>query len=593
MTHKSEDPAIYCMKRVERMKIRIVLQFPNFGKEAEVWAVSERHVDFFNDPEAAARCTVAFAAVELKNYLSQCLIDADIAIREAEPEDEYTIRLFAKDLRIRGESYALIPEGNTLTIEGEGRVGVLYGAYELLKMQGIFWHEPGVVGTYIPEPKETLTLPEDTLRFSTPSRMGRGFSLDGQLNESEELALWMAHNRLNVYASRPNTHAIMHKLGFVLREGGHIFETILDPDRAMGSGKTIWEAHPEWYGTSETLEKTKENALKTQFCVSDPALLDYLSEELLSHIMDEWRDADEISVWGFDTWGGVCRCEKCRKLGNGTDQTLRMASHFREYLNRARKEKRLDRDVKMVLCAYEGTGTLLPPEKPVPQNLIDAGDYWLYATIVRCYAHPFGDPNCSYNREYAEILRQWGRLEKTLPMVVLEYYNVSKFEDLPLLFSRSMEADFPFYVKNGISGFNYMHIPMVNWGVRALTQVLFAELSWDPERPVEPLIEEYFEKRYGPYREEMKEIYRELEKAAEHITSWRAWKDKSLLSRLMEWDGGIPRKPLEVDDHFGTPENFETMGEASLALVQDALKRMETVVRFPPRHALRRGYRRA
>jgi hypothetical protein len=560
------------------MKISIILQFPDSERQAYIRAFSERQIDFFNEPEKAARCTISFAAVELKEHLSQCLENAEIAIRDAISDDVFVIRLFAKDLTIRGENYALIPEDNGLRIEGDGRVGVLYGVYELLKMQGFFWHEPGTVGTFVPERRKNLVLPKKAVSYSTNSVVCRGFCLDGQLNESEELALWMARNRLNSYACRPNTHAFMHKLGFILRDGGHIFESILHPDHVLPSGRTIWQEHPEWYGTPEKGEKSKERAQGTQFCVSQPDLLEYLSETLLRHIMDEWRYADEISVWGFDTWGSICHCEKCRELGNGTDQTLHMASYFRTYLNKAKKEGRLNRDIKMVLCAYEGTSTLLSPTKPVPQNLIDAGDYWLYATIVRCYAHAFDDEACSYNKNYAQVLKDWNKLDRRMPIAILEYYNVSKFEDLPLLFS-CMQRDFRFFEQNGIAGFNYMHIPMVNWGVRALTQLLFAELSYHPTADTTSLIDSYFEKRYGPYKDRMRQIYAKIDGATAHITSWRAWKTRSILYTLQEWNGAIPDKPLKTDEHFGTPEQFESIGEETIAALSCARTLLEEVIR--------------
>ena len=113
------------------------------------------------------------------------------------------------------------------------------------------------------------------------------------------------------------------------------------------------------------------------------------------------------------------------------NQMLHMASHFRSFLDRARAAGRLDHDVKMALIAYEGTSTLAPPERPIPQNLLDAGDYLIYAPIVRCYAHGFDDPGCSYNRAYASALSGWNQIRPHLPVMVLEYYNVSKFEDLP------------------------------------------------------------------------------------------------------------------------------------------------------------------
>lgn len=561
------------------MRIAILLPFPDAAAQAGIWAYSEREIHFGSQPELAARCTMAYAAVELKTYLEQTLLNSQVRIAEQAAEGDFVIRLRAKRYEGRGEHYALIPEDTGIAIEGEGRVGVLYGAYELLKLQGWRWYEPGAMGEYAPEPRQELLLPQEPKTYTTPSWVGRGWSLDGHLNESEELAVWMARNRINIYFARPHTCHLMHKLGVILREGGHIFEEMLNPDRLLPDGRTLWEAHEDWFGLPSSGKRSKELAHKTQFCVSQPDCLEYLAEDLLKHIMDEWHEADAINVWGFDTWGDVCTCEKCKALGNGTDQNLHMASYFRDYLNKARKDGRLDRDVQMVLSIYEGSSNLMPPENPVPQNLLDAGDHGIYATIVRCYAHDFDDPNCSYNREYYEVLQAWNQLDKKLPMTVHEYYNVSKFEDLPLLFTNSMKRDVPCFFQNGADGLTYMHIPMVNWGVRTLTQVVFAELAWDPGADVDAIVEEYFDRRYGAYAPQMKEVYAKIEEASAYITSWRAWKDRSLLSKLQEWDGRTPECSLQVDDHFGTPERFEEMGVRTEQLMLEALEGLEQVIR--------------
>ena len=77
-----------------------------------------------------------------------------------------------------------------------------------------------------------------------------------------------------------------------MRDGGHIFEAILAPDRPPPSGRTLWDAHPEWYGTPAHGPKSRQTALQTQFCVSQPELIPYLCEELLRHIMGPWHEAD-------------------------------------------------------------------------------------------------------------------------------------------------------------------------------------------------------------------------------------------------------------------------------------------------------------
>lgn len=561
------------------MIVNIVLSFKGADDSTYSFAVSENEIDFFSSPFEGARCTLSFAATELKKYLSKFLKNSEVKISEKKLDGAVNIVLDVKSYEKCGDNYTISPTEDGVLIIGDGRSGALYGAYELLKMQGFFWIEPGDRGEYCPPMTDELILPQKTQRYATTSPVGRGFSIDGRLNESEELFLWMARNRLNVFFNFPNTARLGKKLGIILRDGGHIFEPIMNPDRITSSGKTLFEEHEDWYGLPEDGVRKKETALKTQFCVSRPELLDYLSEELLRNIEGRWREAEEINVWGFDTWGGICTCEDCKRLGNATDQNLYMASHFRDFLNKARAEGRLSRDVRMVLCSYEGSATIAPPTREVPKNLIKAGDHILFAPIVRCYEHSFGDRDCSYNAPYDEHLEGWSKLENSLPLSILEYYNVSKFEDLPLLFLETMKKDFTHYTKNrGAKGFSYMHIPMVNWGVRALTHLLYAELSWDYKCDTNKITEKYLLCRYGRYAQRMKKVYKKISEAAGSVSSWRAWKRRSLLSKLNLWDGNIPTEPLMVDDHFASPEGFETKGKRTVELYKTALSEVEKII---------------
>lgn len=559
------------------MTINIATGFAGADKETFVWAYSENEVNF-ESPLDATRCTVSFAATELATYLKKILISPHITFSEKADREAFNIILTAKSYDVKGEGYSLVPGDNSLTLLGDGRVGVLYASYELLKLQGCRWVEPGAVGEYLPTVKDSLILPEKEIRFDTTFPIGRGFSIDGRLNENEDLFLWMARNRLNVYFSFPNSCRLMKKLGFILRDGGHIFEKILDPNKVMPSGLTMFEEHEDWYGLPDDKVRTREKAIRTQFCVSKPQLLKFLGDELLKNINDKWLEAEEINVWGFDTWGGICTCHECKALGNATDQTLFMASYFRDHLNVAREDGRLKRDIKMVLCAYEGSATIHAPKNPVPKNLIEAGDHVLFAPIVRCYEHCFEDRECSYNNFYDEALKSWKENANELPLSFLEYYNVSKFEDLPLLFTKTMKKDFLHFREMGARGICYMHIPMVNWGVRALTQVLYAELCWDANADTDKIIEEYFLCRYGKYASAMKKVYEDVSEASESVTSYRAWKRKSLLSKLCSWNGEIPTQPLEVDDHFSTPREFEIKSDAVLKKWKRALRGVEKTI---------------
>lgn len=554
------------------MKIDIILQFDGADKYTGNWAREEKYIDFHKESEKAARCTIAYAAEELKVYLAKTLTRSHIRFASEASADRMAIYLVADDLVTNEDTYRLVPGENSLLINGAGRIGVLYGVYELLKLQGWRWYEPGEKGEIAPEPKDELLLPDKELTYKTETNTARGFYIEGLVKESEELLVWMARNRMNQGVYRVRTEALSRKLGIEGEAGGHIFEDILNPERVLSSGRTVWEEHPEWYGVPLGGEKVRENALKTQFCVSQDSLIDFLGEELLWHIMTEWKGAERINIWGFDTWGSVCNCDKCKALGNGTDQNLYFMSKVREYMDQAREDGRLDHDIKLIMCVYEGTSSMDPPEKPIPRNMVDAGDYMVFCPIVRCYAHDFDEDNCSYNKYYKDCFLGWAAQNPKLSIVIMEYFNVTKFEDLPLLFTQRLKKDIPFYAKNGADGFSYMHLPVVNWAMRTLTQILFAELIWDPDMDVDRYVEEYYQKRYGMHGDLMKRVYQLTEEAGRYIMSWRAWKEKSVLSKLMEWNGEIPEKPLEVDDHLETPDKCEQMGADSEAKLTEALK---------------------
>jgi len=559
--------------------IDILLPFPGAELQTGNWAKEERHIDFRREKERAARCTISYAAVELKTYLEKTLQEADVRFAEKCSEGRFAICLAVEDYASKDDSYQLIPKNGQLLIKGAGRAGVLYGVYEFLKMQGWRWYEPGENRETAPIIRESLLLPDKVQSYATKNQTFRGFFQEGLLKESEELLIWMARNRLNVCGYRKNSASLSNKLCIEGEAGGHIFEDILYADRVLPDGKTMWEAHMDWYGTPRDGEKIKEKVLGRQFCVTNTELTEFLGEEILTYIMNDWYGAERINVWGFDTWGGVCHCENCKKIGNGTDQNVYFLSRIRAYLDQARAEGRLDHDVKLVMCVYEGTCNIKPPTARIPQNMIDAGDYLMFAPIVRCYAHDFSDETCSYNQFYQEHFLNWMEKKGNISFGILEYFNVSKFEDLPLVFINRLKNDVKFYSDHGASGFTYMHLPMTAWAMRTLTQVLYAELMWNPDFDVERFLAEYFVNRYGEHGTEMRKAYELQEDAWKYITSWRNWKDRSLLTQLQRWSGEVPAVPLSVDDHFETPEGFEKCGEESIDKLSEALTIVKNALR--------------
>ena len=567
------------------MKITILLPYEGAEQQAAIWAEEEAGIDFRADPLRAARCTLSFAAMELKRYLARTLPAAEISISAARPADGQFLQLTVADPAGQGERFRLEPQGEGVVIAGDGRTGALYGAYELLRLQGWRWYAPGKAGEVAPPAADALRLPETPREYGPSMDLGRGFDFEGVSKESAELLLWMARNRLNLSGYRPATGPLGHKLGMSPKVGGHIFHEILDPDRVLPSGKTLWEEHPDWYGLPAGRPRSRESALSTQFCTSQPDLREFLAEALLGQLMGEWREAERVDIWGFDTWGSTCACPDCVALGNSADQALFFLASLRDSVDRARAAGRLDHDVRLVACAYEGTATLRGPERPIPANLLAAGDYVVFYPINRCYSHDFTLDSCGENAPYHAALASWCNASPALPVMVGEYYNVSKFEDLPLLFTQRIRDDLPAYHALGVRGMTYMHVPLVNWAMRTLTQSLYAQMAWDTHTDVEQFVLEYFVDWYGPHAAEMREVYSLIEEAWRACADWRAWARQSVLSRLQAWDGARPAAPLAMENHFGTPAGAVESGRRSVALLQ----RAETMLNVARARAERAG----
>jgi hypothetical protein len=557
------------------MQIQILLPFDGAETHTWLWAHEEAEIDFRHDPLRAARCSSAFAATELCHYLRRTLEDVQIRFGQHRTGDGLciTLKLLLGDGAADG--FSLTPVQDGLEISAHSRAGLLYGAYELLRMQGWRWIAPGKAGEVAPAPAEAMILPDQAHTYAPSFNLGRGFDFEYASMDSAELLLWMAHNRLNVCGLRPSSVALARKLGMHPKIGGHIFEAILDPERPMPSGKTLWEEHPQWYGLPANGLRWKEAALATQFCVSQPELIDYLGAELLRRLNGPWYAADIIDLWGFDTWGQTCACADCRALGNGADQMLFFLTQLRGQVNQARREGILDHDVRLMACAYEGTATLAGPTQPVPQALLDAGDGVTFYPINRCYAHDLADPLCRTNATYQSALQSWLRRTPHLPLVSAEYFNVSKDEDLPLLFSARISNDLPHYHALGARGLTYMHLPMVNWAMRTLTQVLYAQLAWDAHTNVAAYMDEYFNAWYGACAAQMRQAYALIEQAWLTIADWRAWEAHSILSQLLAWDGKPSSAPLKPTAHFDTPSAAIISGRRSLGLLRQALALIE------------------
>ena len=518
------------------MKVNVKIPYENASRSYKVWAHEEAEIDFDKDVFSAERCTLSYAAEELVSHLEKAGLEASVSDGKA----DFTVELKCEGKE--GEEFSIIPSEKGVTLIGVSRKASLYAVYELLEANGFRWYSPG--NEFIPT-LESLKLPEKT-HFSYDMQGGRGYHFEGLLKESYSIITWMARNRMSLSAPYAHSVPLLRKLGFTLKIGGHIFGDIINPKKYTENGELYLDAHRDFYGKRDE-EITVDNALTVQFCVSCDELLDFLSEAIVKKCQNEWKNADVLELAGFDTWGKSCACESCRKLGNGSDITLYFLSHVRDVLNAAHKNGKIKRNPRLTFDIYEGCDTMAAPENPVPENLIKAGDYGMFCPILRCYEHNIFEP-CERNSFYRECFEAW--CKTGFKVAINEYYNVSKLEDLPVLFTERMKNDVPYYVNCGAMEMGYMHFSVGELGIRRLNDFILYNLSRDRSCDVDALKEKYFRDLYEKYAERVSKIYEKCEMATAPCQSLRGW-FTSILDPLMTWDGKKPEKEFMRESHLG------------------------------------------
>ena len=518
------------------MRINVKIPYENASRGYKVWAHEEKEIDFDTDAYRAERCTLSYAAEELVNWLTDAGLDVSVS-----ENDEDAFEIFILSDGGEGEEFTVTGDKKSITLRGVSRKAALYAVYELLEANGFRWYSPD--DEFVPT-LEKITLPEKT-SFSYDMQYGRGYHFEGLLKESFKIAAWMARNRMSLSAPYEYSVPLLRKLGATLKKGGHILGGIIDPKKRTENGELYVDAHRDWYGKREE-EITVENALDVQFCVSSD-VLGVISEAVIEKCQGEWKNADVLELAGFDTWGKSCACKSCQALGNGSDTTLHFLSHVRGALNKAHKEGIIKRNPKLTFDIYEGTDTMPAPINPVPENLIEFGDYGMFCPILRCYEHNIFEP-CARNSFYRECFEAW--CKTGFKIAINEYYNVSKLEDLPLLFTERMKRDVPYYIEKGAVEMGYMHFSVTELGVRRLNDFILYNLSRDRYADVDALKAKYFSDLYEKYAERVSNLYEKIEKAGAPCQSLRSW-FTSVLDPLMTWDGMRPSAPFMTESHLG------------------------------------------
>jgi hypothetical protein len=581
---------LFCKSTLNTVaQVTIVVNKGSFGSVGEA-AISEEKVNWWDANLTDDRaCTECFAATELSSFLKLCTSLTANDIQYSSPGkmpakgDVFLLgsrtsnplissKILPESSELKTDQslhiYAYRENNRTITIiEGKDRVGTLYGVYAYLEQLGFSFYGLGEQGTVYPG--KLTQLPQKMDIIQNPSYLTRGFIGLGDRGD-KDIYYWMSRNRMNYGDETGKDTPFRKKLGMVLARGGHEVQGLFIPpgkeypynhpkfqgDKSKpkdpyavsneyagdtnGDGKlSYFEAHPEWYGLHNGKRSDKADVSPgDNYCTSNKDATKELAKNLVQSLIDgDWKNVDIVDFWMLDN-GKWCECENCKKQGIFSDRLMDIAYTVQKEIQKAQQEKRLNRNVLLSTLAYHET--MPAPERPLPKDFDYDHFSVTFSPIERCYVHTMVDPACTeINKSILENYQGWtmgsGRNYKGSIMIG-EYYNVSSFKSLPIVFPHIMAADIPWYYRTGAKHFNYMHTPTHVWGTWTLNNYLMARLLWNVETDADSLLNSFFNKYYGDVSNISRNYYQHLEKAYSNLKPFKhyaGYNHYSMPRRLM------------------------------------------------------------
>lgn len=353
-------------------------------------------------------------------------------------------------------AFALKADKNSVLIAGNGE-GTYYGVLELLEQQGVRWFMPGDLGEVVPTLKTIEVKDQSTVQ--APSFPSRWF----QMPDRD----WQARVRC----------------GGDVFGGGH---GIVAPAYKLNKETKKYEPaeNAEYYSL------VKGERVPRQHCVSNPKLIEYVANDIKAKLA---KGRGPVMPIGPNDGGGFCECEKCRALdANDYDAfsgehsvTDRYIWFFNRVLEKVQPEYP---DVKLAFYIYHTY--MRPPLREKPNPAIQGA----LAPIALDRVHGFSNP-VAPEKSYAKwLLQEWGKL---LP----EIYDRSYWSNLAdpgftFIITDRLRDEIPASHDLGLKGFRVETFP--NYGPQFPSMYVAGKLMWNHKTDVDALLQDVFEKFFGP-----------------------------------------------------------------------------------------------
>lgn len=399
--------------------------------------------------------------------------------------------------------------------EGDER-GSFNAVNKFLRGLGARWYFPGELGEVLPR-LDSVPLPvvNRTVHPDFPMRHLFFYyhefwtATENQPANVEDI-LWQM--RLGLYAS-PEV------VGSVIGHGSTL----------VHCRDEVKQAHPEYYALWSGKRQTEHYGWGGAPCLSSEGL--FQENVRLVRVLYDHYQQPMVSVAPQDGYCDLCECELCQ--GKGTPErgwNGQLSDYVWGYADRVARELYQTHPDRKVSClAY--AAYLLPPQKiaQLSPNLV----------VILCrWRSDFWDP--AIRQQYSDLVQAWLEKLPSRELYIWDYYLHAQprgpWEGVPVYFPHIIADDLRSL--KGISRGEHIEVYRNYWenqdtwdalAANHLNCYVTARLYWDVNQDLEALLDEYYDKFYGPARQQMKAFVEYAE------ANWmHANRDVAVIDRLFE-----------------------------------------------------------
>jgi len=425
-----------------------------------------------------------YAAEELRDYAEKATGVRLPIMTDAEPlppkailigETKYSRSLVSDAdesvLSVGTDGFRLVARPPHLLVIGAPDRGALYGVYEVLeRFAGCRWYAPWC--EKVPR-LDRIAVPDTLDDTQVPAFMMREpFWWDVLQNGA-----FAARLRVNNRTWRKNEAKYG---GAPFRFGGgldisHTFNVLLPPEK-------YFDAHPEYF----SMVKGKRLNGRTQLCLTNPDVLRIVT----SNVLERMRNDSGAKFYGVsqNDWDNYCECPACKAIDDEEESHAGTMIRFVNAVAEAVEKEFPNAIIETLAYKY----TRKPPKKTrLRHNVIPC-----LCTIECDFTRPIDMSPCKQNISFRDDIRIWA--EQTDMLFVWDYTTDFTNYTMPFPNVYALQGNVKFFRDNGVKYLFEMGAFQGRHGDFAeLKAWLLAKWMWNPDLPMEPLLDDFFAGYYG------------------------------------------------------------------------------------------------